>query len=99
MSQTESQDEGFNVSIEIEPASPMGRNVFRNPTYDAEGVTDDSVSHVTGVLHGMQQQTDEGLQRPQGDSEWEAWGYDPPTQSIPLNPAFSRRDNLGTFVL
>ena len=98
MSQTEAQDEGFNVSIEIEPASPNGRNVFRNPTYDAEGVTNDSVSNVTGVLNGMQQQTDEGLQRPQGDSEWEAWGYDLPTQSIPLNPAFSRRDNLGTFV-
>ena len=47
MSQAAHQDEGFNVSIEIEPANPVGSNVLRNPIFDTDAVTDDSVSHVT----------------------------------------------------
>ena len=97
MSQTETVDEGFNVSIEIEPASPLqGSSVFRNPTFDAE-FTDGSVLPPTGEFSGMQQRVDLGQQGPQG-SEWEAWGYQAPAQTIPQQPAFPTRDTLGTFV-
>lgn len=93
MSQAAHQDEGFNVSIEIEPANPVGSNVLRNPIFDTDAVTDDSVSHVTGAPTGMQQQADEGI--PQGNSDSEAWGY---YHDIHTNPAFLPRDNLGIFV-
>ena len=55
MSHSEIKDEGFSVSIDIEPSSPMSRNVFINPTYGTDELTGESVSSGTGAFLGFQQ--------------------------------------------
>ena len=55
MSQT--HDTGFDVTVEVEPSgSPVHSQVFGNPTYDSENLTDDSLSYFTGPPTGMLQQ-------------------------------------------